>query len=73
VKVATLPEQPTVPVTAVVPGPARVNVVDVSVVHFIASLKVALSTWLRGTPVAPFTGIVEITAGVGEIVVKVHT
>jgi hypothetical protein len=75
VKVATLPVQPTVPVTAVVPGPVTVNVVagDASVVQSIASLKVALSTWLTGTPVAPFTGTVAITAGTGEIVVKVHT
>jgi uncharacterized protein (DUF58 family) len=75
VKVATLPEQATVPVTGVVPGPVTVKAVagDASVAHFIASLKVALSTWLRGTPVAPLTGIVDITAGVGEIVVKVHT
>jgi hypothetical protein len=73
VKVATLPVQLTVPVTTVELGPVTVKVVGVSVAHFIASLKVALSTWLMGTPVAPFTGIVDITAGIGEIVVNVHT
>jgi hypothetical protein len=73
VKVATLPVQLTVPNTAVVPGPVKVKVVVVSVEHFIASLKVALSTWLMGTAVAPFTGIVDMTVGVGEAVVKVHT
>jgi hypothetical protein len=43
VKVATAPEQPTVPVTGVVPGPATVKVADVIVPHFTAALKVALS------------------------------
>ena len=75
VNVATLPEQATVPATGVAPGPVSVKVVagDASVAHFIASSKVALRIWLRGTPVAPLTGIVETTAGVGEAVVKVHT
>jgi hypothetical protein len=75
VKVATLPVQLTVPATAVVPGPVTVNVVagDASVVQFIVSLKVTLSAWLTGTPVAVFTGTVDVTAGVGAIVVKVHT
>jgi hypothetical protein len=73
VKVATAPEQPAVPVTGVVPGPVTVKVVDVIVAHFTVALKVALSAWLRGTPVAPFTGIVDITAKPGEMVVKVHT
>jgi hypothetical protein len=75
VKVATVPEQATVPVTGVAPGPVSAKVVagDASVAHFIVSSKVALRTWSRGTPVAPLTGIVDITAGVGEIVVKVHT
>lgn len=75
VNVATLPEQPTVPGTGVAPGPLTVNVAagDASVEHFIISLNVALSTRLRGTPVAPLTGIVDITAGVGEIVVKGQT
>jgi hypothetical protein len=50
-----------------------VKVVDVRVAQLIVSLNVALSTWLRGTPLALFRGIVEVTAGVGVIVVKVHT
>jgi hypothetical protein len=75
VKVATLPVQLTVPATAVVPGPVTVNVVagDASVVQFIAWLKVTLSAWLTGTPVAVFTGTVEITASAGETVLKLHT
>jgi hypothetical protein len=75
VKVAMLPEQATVPATGVAPGPVSVKVVagDASVAHFIVSLKVALRTWVRGTPVAPLTGIVDTTAGVGEIVVNVQT
>jgi hypothetical protein len=28
-----------------------------------ATLKVALRAWLMGTPVAPFSGTVEITVG----------
>jgi hypothetical protein len=43
-----------------------------SVAQVIASLKVALSTWLIGTPVAVFTGTVAVTVGGGVIVVKVH-
>jgi hypothetical protein len=45
------------------------------VAGFIASLKVALRAWLMGTPVAPFTGTVEmIVGGVGAgTVLKVHT
>jgi hypothetical protein len=73
VKVARAPVQPTVPATAVAPGPVTVKVVDVSVAQLIVSLKVALSTWLTGTPVAPFTGTVDTTKGGGVIVVKVHT
>ena len=75
VKVATAPEQLTVPATAVVPGPATVNVVagDASVEQSIASLKVAVSAWVMSTPVAVFTGTVAVTAGGGVIVVKVHT
>jgi hypothetical protein len=47
------------------------------VVSSIGLLKVALTAWLRGTPVAPFRGIVEITVG-GTVsraapVVNVHT
>jgi hypothetical protein len=39
----------------------------------IASLKVAVSTWLMETLVAPFTGTTAVTVGGGVIVVKVHT
>jgi hypothetical protein len=39
----------------------------------IASLNVAVSTWLTGTFVAPFAGTVETTVGTGVIVVNVHT
>jgi hypothetical protein len=46
---------------------------DASVAQFIASLNVALSAWLTGTPVAPFPGIVAITVGTSETVVKVQT
>ena len=47
------------------------------VVGFIALLKVAAIAWLRGTPVARFKGLVEITVG-GVMsgaapVVNVHT
>jgi hypothetical protein len=75
VNVATEPEHVTVPATVVVPGPVRVNVVagDASVEQSIASLKVAVSTWLMGTPVAVFTGTTAVTVGGGVIVVKVHT
>jgi hypothetical protein len=75
VNVAMFPAQPTVPATAVAPGPVTVKVVagDAMEVQFIASLKVALSGWLICTPVAVFTGTVAITAGGGVIVVNVHT
>jgi hypothetical protein len=43
------------------------------VAAFIASLKVAVNTWLTGTFTAPFTGTVAITTGAGVIVVNVHT
>ena len=77
VNVAVEPEQLTVPATAVFPGPARVKVVagDVSVAQFIASLKVALSAWVIGTPVAPFAATVLATVGGGggaATVVKLH-
>jgi hypothetical protein len=74
VNVAMLLMHLTVPAIVVAPGPANVKVVagDASVVQFIASLKVALSTWLTGTPVAVFTGTVAITAGGGVMVVNVH-
>ena len=56
---------------------ARVKVVAVDRVRAIASLKVAVINWLRGTSVAPFRGIVEITVGGvtsgAAPVVNVHT
>jgi hypothetical protein len=74
VNVATLPEQATTPVTLLGPGPARVKVVagELSVAQFIASLKVAVMTWVTGTPVALATGT-TVTVGGGVMVVKVHT
>jgi hypothetical protein len=75
VKVATVSVQATVPATAVVPGPVSLKVAAVRVAQFIASLKVALTTWLRGTPVAPLTGTLEMTIGVvgTAAVVKLQT
>jgi hypothetical protein len=61
------------PDTAAPPGPATVKVDALSVPELIASLKLALSAWLIGTPVAPFTGTVDVTTGVGVIVLKLHT
>jgi hypothetical protein len=65
----------TIPVTAAPPGPVTVKLVAVIVAGFIATLNVALSAWLMGTPVAPLTGTVEITVGaVGAgTVLKVQT
>jgi hypothetical protein len=74
VYVATAPEQPMVPGTGVAPGAATtVNAVAGNAAQFIGSLKVALSTWVTGTPVAVFTGTVDITASGGEAVVNVQT
>jgi hypothetical protein len=74
VNVAISPEQPIVPGTGIAPGAeTTVNAVAGNAGQFIGSLKVALSTWVTGTPVAVFTGTVDITASAGEIVVKVHT
>lgn len=75
VKVAMAPTQFTVPATGVVPGPVtrKVAAGDASVEHFIASLNVALNTCPTGTPVAALVGTVEMIAGGGVIVVKVHT
>ncbi|MES2390344.1 MAG: hypothetical protein V4555_01785 [Acidobacteriota bacterium] len=74
VNVATEPEHATVPATAVEPGPARLKVLagEASVAQFIALLNVAVSTWVTGTPVAPFAGTVAITVG-RTAVVKVQT
>jgi hypothetical protein len=81
VKVAVLPTtaKVTTPNT-VVPDDVtfRVNCGGVVIVAgAIALLKVAVIIWLRGTPVAPLRGIVEITVG-GMMsgvapVVNVHT
>jgi hypothetical protein len=70
-----LPEQVAEPVTGVTPGPWSVKVVagDCRVEQSIASLKVAVSTWVMGTPVAVIRGTVDTTRGGGVIVVKVHT
>jgi hypothetical protein len=79
VKVATVPAQLTVPATALALGPMTVKVVagEVRVAQFIASLKVILTAWLRATPVAALTGMVETTVGGvvlgAALVVKVHT
>jgi hypothetical protein len=50
----------TAPATGVAPGPLTLNVVVVMVEAFIASLHVAVMT---ATPVAPLTGLVELTVG----------
>jgi len=70
VKVATAPEQATVPATAVVPEPVTTKLVagDASVAQFIVWLNVALSTWLSATPVAPLSGTVERTTGCTAVV-----
>jgi hypothetical protein len=75
VKVATVPEQITVPLTTVKPGPVSVKFVagDVRVVQSIGSLKFAVSTCATGTPVAPVIGTVEMTVGTGVMVVNVQT
>jgi hypothetical protein len=73
VNVTTAPEQPIVPGTGVMPGPVTVNAAAGNGVQLIASLNVALSTWLTDTPVAVSTGIVEITTGGGVIVVNFQT
>ena len=72
VNVAVVPAKVTVPATGVAPGPANVNVAALIVAGFIASLNVAETVVSTATPVAPFTGIVEMTVG-GGAVVKVHT
>jgi hypothetical protein len=71
VNVAVVPAKVTVPPTGVAPGPTKVNVAELIVAGFIASLNVAETTVLTGTPVAPITGTVELT--VGAPVVKLQT
>lgn len=51
----------TVPATGV--APCKVKDAWVIVAGFIFSLKVAVIIWLRGTPVAAFTGLVDTTRG----------
>ena len=63
VNVAVAPEEVTAPITAVPPGPASVNVTVLRVVGFIPVLKVAVTIWETGVPVARFVGLVEITRG----------
>ena len=70
--VAVVPAKVTVPATGVAPGPVNVNVAALIVAGFIASLNVAETVVSTATPVAPITGIVEMTVG-GGAVVKVHT
>jgi hypothetical protein len=53
VKVAVVPLYPTVPVTAVPPGPITVKVEVVTEVGLMAMLKVAVTVALMATPVAP--------------------
>ncbi len=62
-----------VPATGVAPGAATtVNAVAGNAAQFMASLKVALSTWVTGTPVAVLTGTVAITTGGGDAVIVVN-
>ena len=63
VNVAVVPDYVTVPVTGTPPGPATIKVDAVIVAAFIASLKLAEITCAIGTPVAPFAGTADITAG----------
>jgi len=60
------------PVTAVVPGPFRVNVVVFIVLASIGTLNVAERTTPSDTPTALLAGTVDSTVG-GGAVVKVHT
>jgi hypothetical protein len=70
-KVAVVPVYDTVPDTNNVPC-IKVKEQVVMVEGSIASLKVAVIFWLKGTLVALFTGFVELTAGVevtiGEVI-----
>jgi len=70
VNVAVVPANVTVPITGMAPGPVKVNVAALIVAGFMASLNVAETTVLTGTPVAPIVGTVETT--VGAPVVKLH-
>jgi hypothetical protein len=72
VNVATKPLYVTVPATADPPVAVSVKVVALIVEGVIASLKVALNTWLIGIFTAPFAGAVDTTTDGGVIVVKDH-
>jgi hypothetical protein len=71
VNAAVVPAKVTVPATGVAPGPVKVKVAALIVAGFMASLNVAETAVLTGTPVAPIVGTVETT--VGAPVVKLHT
>ena len=62
-----VPSYETVAATGVPPGPASVNVEEVTVAAFNALLKLAATTWLTGTPTVPFAGVTEITAGAATV------
>jgi hypothetical protein len=70
VNVAVVPANVTAPITGMAPGPVKVNVAALIVAGFMASLNVAETAVLTGTPVAPIVGTVETT--VGAPVVKLH-
>ena len=64
-KVAVVPRsfRTTVPATAVAEGPVKVNVVVLMVAAAISLLNVTVMSELRGTPVAEFCGVREVTEG----------
>jgi hypothetical protein len=66
VNVATAPVHPMVPGTGIAPGPVTVNAVAGNAGQFIGSLKVALSTWVTGTPMVVFAGTVDKTVRAGK-------
>jgi hypothetical protein len=73
VKDAVEPAYETVPAIAVVPC-FSVNDAAVMVNGSIGTLKVAVTTLLRNTPVPLFNGLVEFTVGEGlALVLNVHT
>ena len=62
-------ETATVPATAVLPGPVKVNVEVVMVDGSIDSLKTAVTVVAMEAPVAPLVGITEETVGTGPAAV----
>lgn len=62
VKIAVRPTQVTLPETALPPW-LKVKVLVVQLAGAIASLKIAVIFRLKGTPVAPSIGFVELTVG----------